>query len=135
ISAAQIRLEILPLPYTVHRVLADPLRLCHEPATPMGHTLGLALQGRFNDPVSLLLRIVHFASATGSDLPNLPDALLVHTLAPQLHSGPAHAEPLGDRHILLPRHRSPANSAAQRHLLRRPVRGCPLSQWCALRRL
>src|SRR5437879_13890171 len=80
------------LPYTVHRVLADPLRLCHEPATPMGHTLGLALQGRFNDPVSLLLRIVHFASATGSDLPNLPDALLVHTLAPQLHSGPAHAE-------------------------------------------
>src|SRR5205807_4658232 len=61
----------------------------------MGHTLGLALQGRFNDPVSLLLRIVHFASATGSDLPNLPDALLVHTLAPQLHSGPAHAEPLG----------------------------------------
>src|SRR5437879_2199581 len=66
------------LPYTVHRVLADPLRLCHEPATPMGHTLGLALQGRFNDPVSLLLHIVHFASATESDLPNLPDALLVH---------------------------------------------------------
>src|SRR5438034_2566050 len=85
----------------------------------MGHTLGLALQGRFNDPVSLLLRIVHFASATGSDLPNLPDALLVHTLAPQLHSGPAHAEPLGDRHILLTRHRSQDKSAAHRHLLDR----------------
>src|SRR5438309_2459047 len=101
----------------------------------MGHTLGLALQGRFNDPVPLVLRIVHFAPATRSDLPDLPDALLVHTLAPKLHRGPAHAESLGDRYILLTRHRSQDNSAAQRHLLRRPVRGFPLFQLCALRRL
>src|SRR5207302_7108674 len=101
----------------------------------MGHTLGLALQGRFNDPVPLVLRIVHFAPATRSDLPALPDALLVHTLAPKLHRGPAHAESLGDRYILLTRHRSQDNSAAQRHLLRRPVRGFPLFQLCALRRL
>ena len=47
----------------------------------MGHALGLALQGRFNDPVSLALIIVRFAPATGSDLPDLPDALLVHPLA------------------------------------------------------
>jgi hypothetical protein len=33
------------------------------------------------------------------------------------------------------RHRSQDNSAAQRHLLRRPVRGFPLFQLCALRRL
>src|SRR5207244_255619 len=90
---------------------------------------------RCNDSLSLRVRVVHFASATGSDRPNLPDALLVHTLAPQLHSGPAHAEPLGDRHILLTRHRSQDNSAAQRHLLRRPVRAFPLFQLCALRRL
>src|SRR5207244_12792071 len=101
----------------------------------MGHTLGLALQGRFNDPVPLVLRIVHFAPATRSDLPDLPDALLVHTLAPKLHRGPAHAESLGDRYILLTRHRSQDNSAAQRHLLRRPVRGFPLLQLCARRRL
>src|SRR5260370_150095 len=43
----------------------------------MGHALGLALQGRFNDPVSLALIIVRFAPATGSYLPDLPDALLV----------------------------------------------------------
>src|SRR5271166_6221445 len=82
----------------------------------MGHALGLALQGRLNDAVALALSIVRFAPATGSDLPDLPDALLVHTLAPQLHSGSAHAEPLGDRHILLTRHRSQDNPAAQRHL-------------------
>src|SRR5438034_694485 len=56
----------------------------------MGHALGLALQGRLNDPVSLALIIVRFAPATGSDLPDLPDALLVHPLAPQLHGGSAH---------------------------------------------
>ena len=53
----------------------------------MGHALGLALQGRFNDPVSLALIIVRFAPATGSYLPDLPDALLVHPLAPQLVDG------------------------------------------------
>src|SRR2546429_179155 len=47
----------------------------------MGHALGLALQGRLNDAVSLALIIVRFAPATGSDLPDLPDALLVHPLA------------------------------------------------------
>src|SRR2546430_10394204 len=80
----------------------------------MGHALGLALQGRLNDPVSLALIICRFAPATGSDLPDLPDALLVHPLAPQLHGGSAHAEPLGDGHILLTRHRSQDNPATQR---------------------
>jgi hypothetical protein len=68
-------------------------------------------------------------------LPDLPDALLVHPLAPQLHGGLAHAEPLGDGHILLTGHRSQDNPAAQRHLLRRSVSGFPLFQLCALRRL
>src|SRR5256885_10090736 len=94
----------------------------------MGHALGLALQGRLNDAVSLALIIVRFAPATGSDLPDLPDALLVHPLAPQLHGGSAHAEPLGDGHILLTRHRSQDNPATQRHLLRRSVCGLPLFQ-------
>src|SRR5207253_8755845 len=98
----------------------------------MGHALGLALQGRLNDPVSLALIICRFAPATGSDLPDLPDALLVHPLAPQLHGGSAHAEPLGDGHILLTRHRSQDNPATQRHLLRRSVRGLPLSQLSTL---
>ena len=98
----------------------------------MGHALGLALQGRFNDPVSLALVIVRFAPATGSYLPDLPDALIVYTLAPQLHRGSAHAEPLGDGHILLPRHRSQDNPAAQRHLLRRSPRAFPLFQLSAL---
>src|SRR6266850_568435 len=89
----------------------------------MGHAFGLALQGRFNDPVSLALIIVRFAPATGSDLPDLPDALLVHPLAPKLHGGSAHAEPLGDGHILLTRLRFQDNPAAQRHLLRRSVFG------------
>ena len=53
----------------------------------MGHALGLALQGRPNDAVALALIIVRFTPATGSDLLDLPDALLVHTLAPQLHGG------------------------------------------------
>src|SRR2546429_6462902 len=77
----------------------------------MGHALGLALQGRLNDPVSLALIIVRFAPATGSDLPDLPDALLVHPLAPQLHGGSAHAEPLGDDHILLDRKSTRLNSS------------------------
>src|SRR5438876_1165413 len=82
----------------------------------MGHALGLVLQGGFNDPLSLALIIVRFAPATGSDLPDLPDALLVHPLAPQLHGGSAHAEPRGDGHILLTRHGSQDNPATQRHL-------------------
>ncbi len=52
----------------------------------MGHALGLALQGRLNDAVALALIIVRFAPPTGSDLPDLPDALLVHPLAPQQKS-------------------------------------------------
>ena len=80
----------------------------------MGHALGLALQGRFNDPVSLALIIVRFAPTTRSYLAELPDALLVHSLAPQLHGGSANAQPRGDRHILLTRHRSQDNPAAQR---------------------
>lgn len=52
-----------------------------------------------------------------------------------LHGGSAHAEPRGDRHILLTRQRSEDNPAAQRHLLRRSVRGFPLLQVCALTRL
>src|SRR5580700_6057697 len=101
----------------------------------MGHTLGFALQGRFNDLVSLALIIVRFASATGCDLPDLPDALLVHPLAPKLHRGSAHAEPLGDGHILLTRHHSKDNPAAQRYLLGRSVCGFPLFQLKALSRL
>src|SRR6059058_5092905 len=116
-----MRLDIVQLPYTVHRVLADPLRLRHQPATPMGHALGLALQGRLNDPVSLALIVVRFAPATGSDLPDLPDALLVHPLAPKLHGGSAHAEALGDGHILLTCLRFQDNPTTQRHLSGRSV--------------
>src|SRR2546422_305879 len=47
-GAAQVRLEIVQLPQSVHCVLTDLLGLCHEPATPMGHALGLATQGRLN---------------------------------------------------------------------------------------
>src|SRR5437762_10856909 len=83
----------------------------------MGHALGCAPQGRFNDPVSLALIIVRFAPATGSDLPDLPDALLVHPLAPKLHGGSAHAEPLGNGHILLTRHRFQDNPATQAPLV------------------
>src|SRR6267142_2389211 len=127
-----MRLDIVQLPYTIHRVLTDLLRFRHQPATPMGHALGLALQGRFNDPLSLALIIVRFAPATGSDLPDLPDAQLAHPLAPELHGGSAHAEPCGDGHVLLTRHRSQDNPATQRHLLRRSVCGLPLFQLRAL---
>src|SRR5437879_900319 len=79
--------------------------------------------------------IARFAPATGSDLPDLPDALFVHPLPPQLHGGSAHAQPRGDGHILLRRHRSQDAPATQRHLLRRSVCGLPLFQLSALSRL
>jgi len=83
-----VRLEIVQLPQSVHRVLADLLLLCHEPATPMGHALGLATQGRLNDPVSRGLIVLRFAPSSGGNLPDLSDALLADPLAPQLHGGP-----------------------------------------------
>src|ERR1700741_1367920 len=101
----------------------------------MVQALGLALQGRLNDPVAPALIIVRFAPATGSDLPDLPDSLPVRPLAPQLPGGSAHAETLGDGHILLTRHRSQDNPAAQRYLLGRSVCGFPLFQLKALSRL
>src|SRR5436309_2390956 len=97
----------------------------------MGHALGLALQGRLNDPDSLALIIARFAPATGSDLPDLPDALFVHPLPPQLHGGSADAQPRGDRHILLTRDRAQDKPASQRYLLRRCVCALPLFQLSA----
>src|SRR5437870_4245125 len=63
------------------------------------------------------------APATGTELRHVPDAVLVHPLAAERYSGPAHAEPLGGRRSLLTRPRSQRTSPAQRPLSRRPVRG------------
>src|SRR5450631_1583569 len=121
-----MRLDVMQLPQAVHRVLADPLRLRHEPATPMRHASRLALQRRFNDPASLGLSVVRLASPARRDLPHLPNPPLVNALAPQLHGRPIHFKLLGNRDIVLTRQRSQNNPAAQRHLLRGAVGGLPL---------
>src|SRR5271167_4556706 len=121
----QMRLELVQLPQSIDRILTHPLRLGHQSATPMCHALGLALQRRFNDPVSFGLIVLRFAPSPGSDLPHFPHPSLVHPLAPQLHRGPIHLKLLSNRDIVLTRQRSQNNPAAQRHLLWRAVRALP----------
>jgi len=53
----------------------------------MSHPLGLTLQGRLDDPLARGLIVLRLAPPSGGDLPNLPDALLAHPLAPQQHGG------------------------------------------------
>src|SRR5271168_4356849 len=127
-SAAQMRLDVMQLPQAVHRVLADPLCLGHQPAAPMGHAGRLALQRGLYDPVLLGLIVTGLTSSARGYLPHLPNPPLVDALAPQLYGRPAHFKLLGQRHIVLTPQRSQNNPAAQRYLLRSTVRGCPLLQ-------
>ena len=100
----------------------------------MRHARRLALQRRLNDPVSSRLIVLRFSSSTRRDPPDLTNAPLVHPLAPQLHRDPSHFKLLGNRHIALTGQRSKNNPAAQRHLLRRAVRGLPTHKLSSLRR-
>src|SRR5271170_5704552 len=69
----------------------------------MAHARRLAVQGRLNDRLARGLIVARFSPPSGGDLPNLPDTLLAHPLAPQLHRGAAHFQCRSDRHIVLPR--------------------------------
>ena len=94
----------------------------------MSHAVRLAVQGRFNDLGSRGLIVLRFTPSSGGNLPDLPDPLRAHPLTPQLHGGPAHAELLGDRHIVLAGQGSQDNPAAQRHLLWSAMGGSPFFQ-------
>src|SRR5207247_9122769 len=107
-GAAQMWLEIVQLPQSVDCVLADLLLLRHEPATPMGHALGLATQGRLNDLVSRALIVLRLTPSSGRNLPDLPDTLIAHPPPPQLHGNPPHPESHGYGPILLARPTAPA---------------------------
>src|SRR5277367_3457039 len=58
----------------------------------MAHARGLAVQGGFNDRLARGLIVQRLAPPSWGNLPNRPDALLAHPLAPQLHRGPAHLQ-------------------------------------------
>lgn len=87
----------------------------------MAHARGPAVQGCFNDRLARGLILQWLSTPSGGDLPNRPDVLFEHPLAPQLHRGPAHLQLPSDRRIILPRKGGQNNPAAQRHLLRRSV--------------
>lgn len=65
----QMRFEIVGLPDVMDRGFADTLLLCQGANAPVGHTLGLALQGVLYDLCYLLLVIGGLPTAPRRDLP------------------------------------------------------------------
>ena len=69
-------LEMVGLPDVVDGGLADSLVFGHGAATPMGHSLGLGLQGGLDNGADLVAVIVGLAPASGGDFPESVESLL-----------------------------------------------------------
>jgi len=78
-----MRLNVMALPQSTDRGLAESLVRRHEPATPMRHSFRLGLQSRVNDRFDAIRAVSRFAAAAGRDLPQAVQTCVGEALAPQ----------------------------------------------------
>jgi len=119
-------LQLVSAPDIIDRRFADPLTLCHGPATPVRHPCRFGLQGRIHNGRDLVDFINRLPSPTRSNIPQTVKAFGGETLPPQIHRVPAHRKLLGNRDVGLPRRGRHNDPAAQSHLLWRSMRRDPL---------
>src|SRR5258708_6073171 len=97
-----MRFDVMALPQSTDRGLAQSLAGRHQPATPMTDSFRLGLQGRVNDCFDAVRSVDRFASATGRDLPQTVQPFLGETLAPQANGLPIDLQIRGDRRFRFP---------------------------------
>ena len=127
-----VRLQLVAAPDVADRGLAHALGLRHLPAAPLSHPLGLGRERRLNDLLDLSRGVGRLASTPRCDLPQTLWTGLDNPITPQRDGLRIDTEVLTDRQIGLTGRRRQHDPAAQRHLLRRPMRAHPRLQLFAL---
>ena len=125
-AAHLVRLELMVVPDSMDRALADSLGLGHRTSTPLGCPLGLVLEGRFDESSNPRLSVSRLPSTAGCDVPHRSNALPCHAVAPQPHGGALDIQILGDAKDRFATAGAQGDSASQGNLLRSGTGGSPL---------
>src|SRR5271170_6644783 len=96
-------LQVVATPDPAHAGLADPLRRCHGPATPVRASFGLSLQSGVNHGFDSSHIVTGFPAPTRSNLPKRWGPAAAEALAPEANRLTVHAVLSGDLYLRLAR--------------------------------
>src|SRR6476660_2514051 len=86
-----MRLDVMATPDSAYAGLADPLRRCHRPATPLRAAFGLSLQSGSNHGLDASRIVSGFPAPSWSNLPKRLYPAVAEALAPEANRFTVHA--------------------------------------------
>src|ERR1700689_156989 len=110
-------LDVVAKPDPTHAGIADSLRRRHGPATPMGASFGLGLQGGVDYGFDSSRIVTGFPAPAWSNLPKGLNPATADAVAPEANRLAVDAVLRSNRHLRLASSRGQDNAAAQRDLL------------------